>query len=483
MEFLQLFVGPEELSAAELGEVVATSFAGFGTREVVRLEPLGTGLAGGGAELAVLELWHGPTLAFKDLGMQVLVNFLKFFLGRRNERITLLVGTSGDTGSSAIEAVRSSPNIDIVVLFPCGGRISSVQERQMTTVAAVEENVYCVGVEGTSDDLDVPMEEVFADLAFKSEHKLGSINSVNICRVLVQVVHYFYAYLRLHPRADPGQRVAFSVPTGAAGHITAGLMARAMGLPVSTLCAATNANDVLHRVLSAPLHRPLDLSVRGVAVQVTNSPSMDIQVPYNIERMLFIATGGDSEFVRRTIRRFKAEGRLELATEVRDALHDLGMWSSAVSNQRVLSTIAHVAEVRGYVLDPHTAVGVSAVRGEAPGAAGGGGGPHVVCMACAHPAKFMDTVVGALGVPMAEADDRVRQATPAHPHVRRVLDLQREVTRHREVTGGAVLPSIGLCHTLEDADKLRKDGAGTAWAQQVRRIIAGVTAKHMAASL
>jgi threonine synthase len=248
------------------------------------------------------------------------------------------------------------------------------------------------------------MEAVFNDAAFKAEHKVGSINSVNICRVLVQVVHYFYAYLQLHPDADPADEVAFCIPTGAAGHITAGVMARAMGLPVRSLCAATNANDVLHRVLGSPPGVALDVSVRGSKIKVTNSPSMDIQIPYNIERMLYIATGGNTEVVRHIVRRFKAEGRLQLSAALMDSLHSLRLWSAAISNDRVCTTIAAVAGACDYVLDPHTAVGVTAALEERPplpppaaatgsgggvmgAAAGGGRGAGRVWMACAHPSK------------------------------------------------------------------------------------------------
>eukprot|EP00947_MAST-08B_sp_MAST-8B-sp1_P003078 g3078.t1 len=391
---------------------------------VLKMRPLGKEEAGVGPQLHVLELWHGPTLAFKDLGMQILVNLLKFFLGRRGERLTLLVGTSGDTGSSAIEAVRGSPLMDIVVLFPSGGRISPVQERQMTSVAAVEPNVHCIGVEGTSDDLDVPMEDVFQDVRFKHAH-------------------------------------------------------RAMGLPISRLCAATNTNDVLHRVLGSATGRSLDLTVAGTSVVVTTSPSMDIQIPYNIERMLYLATDGDFEEVRRTIRQFKAEGRLHLDARTRDSLARAGLTSTSVSDGTVRETIRAVweattkeaaaspaADRQGrkhvalppYYLDPHTAVGVAAAR------RGAGSAPllrdeeHVVCMACAHPAKFMETVAEALGVTVDRADEMVRASDKDHRHVDRVLNLRR---------AGPTVGS-GLVHTLTENSKAD-------WARQVRKVIEGVT--------
>lgn len=174
----------------------------------------------GGAHVTVAELWHGPTLAFKDLGMQVLGEMLRFFLKRRGERRMILVSTSGDTGSSAIEAVRGADNMDILVLFPDKGRISDIQRLQMTTVQAP--NVHVWGMDGSSDDLDIPLMAVFQDSAFRQRYALGSLNSVNICRVLVQVVHFVHGYLQASAAAAPGASVTFVVPTGAAGNLTAG---------------------------------------------------------------------------------------------------------------------------------------------------------------------------------------------------------------------------------------------------------------------
>ena len=237
------------------------------------------------SRIHVAELWHGPTLAFKDLGMSVLGAMLGHFLSRTRSRTTLLVGTSGDTGSSAIEAVRMYPrSIQIVVLYPVGGRCTVVQERQMTHVAAREDvsNVHLIGVEGSSDELDVPMEACFADSAFKARHKLGSINSVNIVRLLVQTVHFFYTYLRVCP--DATREMPFVVPSGAAGHVCAGALALRMGLPASQLVAATNSNDALHRLLDSGTFFPAPAST-------TVSPSMDIQVPYNMYRLFALASG------------------------------------------------------------------------------------------------------------------------------------------------------------------------------------------------
>ena len=304
-EVLKRFIRADDpdISRAELASIVSSAFDAFGSNSVLQLQPLTDG--DGEGELHVVELWHGPTLAFKDLGMSVLGRVLRHLLRRRRERLMLLVGTSGDTGSSAMEAVRGAaqlhphphrhphlhrgpepdpdPNpspdqvrglagIDILVLYPLQGfsSISPVQEMQMTAVAEAASNVHLMGVEGGSDDLDVPLERLFCEPAFKAKHRLGSVNSVNVVRLLVQAVHYFYAYCRLAPAAD--RVVRFAVPCGAGGHLASGLLALQMGLPAK-LIAATNANDALHRLLSSGV-----LSRGASSVAQTASPSMDIQV-------------------------------------------------------------------------------------------------------------------------------------------------------------------------------------------------------------
>ena len=271
-EVLKRFIRADDpdISRAELASIVSSAFDAFGSNSVLQLQPLTDG--DGEGELHVVELWHGPTLAFKDLGMSVLGRVLRHLLRRRHERLMLLVGTSGDTGSSAMEAVRGLAGIDILVLYPLQGfsSISPVQEMQMTAVAEAASNVHLMGVEGGSDDLDVPLERLFCEHAFKAKHRLGSVNSVNVVRLLVQAVHYFYAYCRLAPAAD--RVVRFAVPCGAGGHLASGLLALQMGLPAK-LIAATNANDALHRLLSSGV-----LSRGASSVAQTASPSMDIQV-------------------------------------------------------------------------------------------------------------------------------------------------------------------------------------------------------------
>ena len=411
---LKLFISADDadFTHAEVDALCAGAFGRFGSADVVELStPLPTSVTGD-RSVRVAELWHGPTLAFKDLGMAILGRVLSHLLRRRGRRLTLLVGTSGDTGSSAIEAVRGLPNLSIFVLYPLQGyaSITPVQERQMTAVAEIESNVHVYGVEGSSDDLDVPMEACFADKQFKARHSLGSVNSVNVVRLIVQTVHYFYAYLRAAP---PGATAAveFAVPCGAAGHLSAGLLALEMGLP-ARLVAATNSNDALHRLLSSGELRP------GAAVRRTVSPSMDIQVPYNCWRLLYAAAGADARAVRRWQADFRS-GRLALPESVRGWLA-ARVRSAPVDDDETLRTMRLVHAAGGPLLDPHTAVGVAAALRERSASG------TTVCMGCAHPVKFTPAVARALGVDDAAALRAVlTPAAAAHRCVAPVAAMAR----------------------------------------------------------
>ena len=454
-EVMRLFIPEIEISNDDLRTlIVRDAFRAFGDDSVVRMRD---NAAGDG--IHVCELWHGPTLAFKDLGMQVLARLLQHFLARSGQVLNLLVGTSGDTGSSAIEAVRSLSNVSIAVLYPKGRGISLLQELQMTTVGEVEPRVHVIGVEGSSDDLDVAIEEVFADVPFRKAHSIGSTNSVNICRVLVQIVHYFWSYLRVCDRAGrgagtgsgagagsgagsgsgagagtntPPPTVAFSVPSGACGHVTAGAIARAMGLPMATLHAATNANDIFHRLVATG-------STKGVVkgrVVATCAPSMDIMMPYNVERLLYLAVGGEhnttaAKRAAGIMREFKTTGMSQLPVDVHAALLRVcGLTSSCTADSQCADTIRRVftstrREGDAYVLDPHTAMGVHAAL-TAPVLQTA---DHVVCMACAHPSKFSSTVVAALepaaGGVRQTADEWwwLSESDRNHVHVKSLLRL------------------------------------------------------------
>ena len=461
-------------SDALLDALVARSFPAFGSADVVELFTLEGGDVGPG--IAIAELWHGPTLAFKDLGMSVLGQMLSHLLSRRRERLLLLVGTSGDTGSSAIEAVRGLPNVDIVVLYPLRGysSITPVQERQMTSVAEVEANVTVVGVEGTSDDLDVPMEACFRDAPFKRLHALGSVNSVNVVRLLVQSVHFFYAYLRVCPAAD--RTVQFAVPCGAGGHLAAGLLALQMGLP-ARLIAATNANDAMHRVLSTGvLHA-------GRPSRPTASPSMDIQMPYNLWRLLYVASGGDGDAVRLWQEQLR-NSVLQLPPHIVTWLA-MRVGSVAVDDDETLATVRSARVQSGYFLDPHTAVGVAAARRSPFGmfspqpstgfvrAHNGATAEPRVCLGCAHAVKFLPSVAAALGSTI----DATLAAMPecaTHQCVGAVGRMARELHAAGGAAAGDSFSREGQmppgCTTV-----FRR---GEDWEHRLRALLASVTARR-----
>jgi threonine synthase len=467
-EFLKLFLPTDDrdISHAELDSLIGGAFSSFGSREVVKVHPLPQRLAPGARPLQVAELWHGPTLAFKDLGMSVLGRVLNHILTRRRQRMTLVVGTSGDTGSSAIEAVRGLPRIQIVVLYPLQkfSAITPVQERQMTSVAEVEPNVHVVGVEGSSDDLDVPMEACFRDAAFKTRHALGSVNSVNILRLLVQSVHFFYAYLRCDPNA--ASSAEFAVPCGAGGHLAAGLLAVEMGLPAK-LIACTNANDAMHRALS---RGELDA---GLPTRKTVSPSMDIQMPYNLWRLLFVASGGDGKAVLACQERMKATGRLEIPEHVLGWIRQR-VRTVAVDDEETLAIVrsAHAVSAGACLLDPHTAVGVAgAVRVRSPFGTHSMG-RFTICLGCAHPVKFLPAVAAALGVGQARALELLPDSG-SHCCVRAVVAMARQLQLAAGTERDTANPP-GCALVLR---------SGEDWESRLRELISEVSRSAAAGSL
>ncbi|WP_305043771.1 threonine synthase [Geoalkalibacter sp.] len=327
----------------------------------------------------ILELFHGPTLAFKDVALQFLGNLFEYLLAERGQKMNILGATSGDTGSAAIAGVRGKQNINIFILHP-HGKVSPIQELQMTTVT--DPNVFNLAVEGTFDDAQAIVKEIFGDVAFKNQYALGAVNSINWARVLAQVVYYFYAFGRVQRLTDC-REVSFSVPTGNFGDIFAGYIARRMGLPIRQLILATNENNILARMV-----RDGDYSLGQVAT--TLSPSMDIQIASNFERYLFYLLGEDGAAVTQAMADFRAQGRLSFSTEQQTRIQ-ADFAALAVDDAQTLATLRAFQEQTGYVLDPHTAVGVRAAQelsgGECP----------VICLATAHPAKFGDAVRQAIG--------------------------------------------------------------------------------------
>lgn len=324
----------------------------------------------------VLELFHGPTLAFKDFALQLLGRLLDHFLVKRGERVVIMGATSGDTGSAAIEGCKACENVDIFIMHP-HNRVSEVQRRQMTTLLG--ENIHNIAIEGNFDDCQEMVKASFADQGFLKGTRLVAVNSINWARIMAQIVYYFHAALQL---GGPARSVAFSVPTGNFGDIFAGYLARNMGLPVSQLIVATNRNDILHRFMSGN-------SYDKDTLHPTLSPSMDIMVSSNFERLLFDLHGRSGAEVARLMDGFKASGKLavedERWTEARRLFDSL-----AVDDAQTCATIAEVFAQTGEVLDPHTAIGVRAARECRRSLA-----IPMVILGTAHPVKFPDAVLQA----------------------------------------------------------------------------------------
>ena len=329
----------------------------------------------------LLELFHGPTLAFKDVALQLLGLLFEEFLAREDSRLTIVGATSGDTGSAAIDAVAGRDNVEIFMLHP-KGRVSDVQRRQMTTVRAP--NVHNIAIEGSFDDAQAMVKRIFADESVTARHRIGAVNSINWARLMAQVVYYFYAAVQL---GAPERKVAFSVPTGNFGDVFAGYVAAQMGLPVERLIVATNVNDILHRALSAG-----DYSAGSVTP--TDAPSMDIQVSSNFERLLFCEGGRDGAALAGQMRDFEASRALRLSDAQRGGAMAL-FRSHAVSPEGMTAAMRHSYEACGQVIDPHTAIGLEAARHLSDGI-----DRHtpIVTLATAHPAKFPDAVERAIGV-------------------------------------------------------------------------------------
>ena len=344
----------------------------------------------------LLELFHGPTLAFKDFAMQIIGQMMQAALARTGERITIVGATSGDTGSAAIEAFRGLANVDVFILFP-HGRVSDVQRRQMTT--PVEANIHALAMDGDFDDCQARVKDMFNDFAFRDGVQLAGVNSINWARVLAQVVYYFYAAVAL---GAPHRPVSFTVPTGNFGDVFAGYIAKRMGLPIDKLVIATNQNDILDRTLRAGEHR-----TNGVKPSI--SPSMDIQVSSNFERALFDAYDRDGAAIAALMAEIKTGG----FTVSPPALQSLRATfaSGHCSEAETLATIARHLAATGEVLCPHTAVGVKVAEdhlGKVP----------MITLATAHPAKFPDAVERATGL---------RPALP--PHLADLFDRPERMAR------------------------------------------------------
>ncbi len=368
---IQPFVG-EAIPFERLQALCRDAYAGFGHPAVVPLIQLET-------NLWVQELFHGPTLAFKDLALQLLGRLFDHVLEQRGTRITIVGATSGDTGSAAIEACRDRAHLSVVILHP-EGRTSEVQRRQMTTVDA--HNIGNIAVAGTFDDCQDLVKAMFADATFRAELRLSAVNSINWARIAAQVPYYVAAALAL---GAPEREVAFSVPTGNFGNVLAAGVARRMGLPIARLVVGSNRNDILARFLDAN-----DMSIRGVEPSL--SPSMDIQISSNFERLLFELMDRDASATAGIMHEFRATGRMAVPDaawrRARALYHGFRLDDSGTEAE-----IRRLQKATGYLADPHTAIGIAAARA-LPAA-------HCVptiAVATAHPAKFPDAIARAVGV-------------------------------------------------------------------------------------
>lgn len=378
-----------DVPAADLARLVRASYATFRHPEVTPVVRAGP--------VHILELFHGPTLAFKDVALQLLGRLFEYYLGPSGATLNIVGATSGDTGSAAIHGVRGRSGIRIFILYP-EGRTSLVQERQMTSV--LDDNVRCLAIRGTFDDCQAIVKSLFNDLALKDRLRLGAINSINWARVLAQVVYYFYGVFRVQA-ATGAPAVSVTVPTGNFGDIFAGYLAARMGLPIRRLVLATNENDILARFFASGEYR-----LGGV--RPTLSPSMDIQVASNFERYLYYRVGADPSAVRALMAAFAREGALRAPP----AGDDRDLWAAGRADESdCLATIRRYATTHGQVLDPHTAVGVTVAERQLEA------GTPMLCLATAHPAKFPEAIVRACGQPLG-----------GHPAVEALMDLPTRKT-------------------------------------------------------
>jgi threonine synthase len=370
LEVIRLFTG-DAVAAADLARMVREAYGSFRHPAVVPLNQLD-------ANTFALELFHGPTLAFKDVAMQLLARLMDHALAARGERRTIVVATSGDTGGAAVEAFGGRSQVDLIVLFP-KGRVSDVQQRMMTTASAG--NIHALAIEGTFDDCQALVKGMFNHAAFRDRVRLSGVNSINWARIVAQTVYYFTAAVAL---GAPHRKVAFTVPTGNFGDIYAGYVAQLLGLPIDRLLIATNVNDILARTLATGTYE-----LRAVAP--TSSPSMDIQVSSNFERLLFEAYDRDAGAVRALMGSLAQSGRFTLSAPALGRIRAV-FSADRADEEEVSATMRTVRRETGNFVDPHTAVGIAVAEKEQRDPA-----LPMVVLSTAHPAKFPQAVEAATG--------------------------------------------------------------------------------------
>jgi threonine synthase len=369
------FIG-DFMSEDDLSKIIDKSYSVFRKKNIVDFIKIG--------DRSILELFHGPTLAFKDIAMQLLGNFYEYYLNNENEKINIVVATSGDTGAAAIDAIKGKNNVNIFVLHP-NNRVSPVQRKLMTT--GKEKNVFNIAVDGNFDDCQNLVKEMFADKSFSKEIKMSGVNSINWARIIAQSVYYFYSYFLIVENNKP---INFSVPTGNFGDVYAGYLAKKMGLPINKFVVATNQNDILHRAISKGTY---DVE----KVSETISPSMDIQIASNFERLIYDLNNCNDTKTISAMKDIKEKGKYLIDKENLDKINT-DFLSSQMSEDETLKTIKTVYEKFNIVLDPHTAVGYGAfdkvnLKG------------NNVVLATAHPCKFPDAIKRSININVELPDE------------------------------------------------------------------------------
>ena len=362
------FIG-DFMSENDLSKIVDKSYSIFRKKNVVDLVEVG--------DRSVLELFHGPTLAFKDVAMQLLGNFYEYYLNNKNEKINIVVATSGDTGAAAIDAIKGKNNVNIFVLHP-NNRISPIQRKLMTT--GKEKNVFNIAIEGNFDDCQNLVKAMFADKSFANEIKMSGVNSINWARIIAQSVYYFYSYYLIKDNNAP---INFSVPTGNFGDVYAGYLAKKIGLPINKFIVATNQNDILHRAISNGAY-----TVENVLETI--SPSMDIQIASNFERLIYDLNNQSDEKTIEVMKSIKEKGKYLIDKENLDKIN-VDFLSSRMDQADILNTIKTVYEKFNIILDPHSAIGYGAFdKLDLKG--------NNVVLATAHPCKFPDAIEKAINL-------------------------------------------------------------------------------------
>ena len=362
------FIG-DFMSENDLSRIIDKSYSVFREKNVVKLIKVG--------DRSVLELFHGPTLAFKDVAMQLLGNFYEYYLNNENEKINIVVATSGDTGAAAIDAIKGKKNVNIFVLHP-HNRVSSVQRKLMTT--GKEQNVINIAINGNFDDCQNLVKSMFADKIFSNEIRMSGVNSINWARIIAQSVYYFYSYFLVEDKDRP---LNFSVPTGNFGDVYAGYLAKKMGLPINKLVVATNQNDILHRAISKG-------SYEVEKVTETISPSMDIQIASNFERLIYDLNDCDDDKTINVMKDIREKGKYIIDQERLNKIN-ADFLSSKMSEEEVLETIKKVYDKFDIVLDPHSAIGYGAF--DKVNLSG-----NNIVLATAHPCKFPDAIKNAINL-------------------------------------------------------------------------------------